>query len=788
MDATLTIADSRLAALDRYWRATNYLSAAQLYLRDNPLLRRPLAREDCKRRVLGHWGTVPGLNLLYTHLNRLIADRELSATLIVGPGHGAPAIHANTYLEGTLGATDPRYVHGEAGLQALLRDFSWPGGLPSHCTARTPGALHEGGELGYALSHAYGVALDDPDAFVVCVIGDGEAETGPLAASWLSHAFCDPATSGSVLPILHLNGYKLSAPSVFARMEPSMLQDYLRGHGYDPIVVEAEENDLRDDVHLRLWRAFDEAADRLAARRQLARQTGALLTPPVLVLVSPKGMTGPRTLDGLPVEATPRAHGIPIDDPYGNPAHRDAVEHWLRSYRPDELFDADGKPHEELLAVLPRPALRLGTSPRANGGNLRVPLTLPAVDDYAPAVTHPGATACSATHALGAWLAAVLEANADRRNLRIFSPDEAASNKLDAIFEVTARAWTLPLAFSDSHLARDGRLMEMLSEHTCEGWMEGYVLSGRHGLFASYEGFVPIVDSMVAQYAKWLKTAAGISWRTPLSALNFLMTSHVWRQEHNGYSHQGPGFVNAVMNEKAEFVRVYLPPDASSLLCVAEHALASTDRINVVVAPKQDAPQWLDLATARAQLAAGATRWSWAADDANPDVVLGCAGDVMTLETLAAVTLLRTYAPGLRLRVANVVDLFALTSPELHPHGIDDDAFVALFDAETPVVFAYHGYPRTVHELIYRRAHPERFHVHGYIEEGTTTTPFDMTVLNGASRYHLAHDALHRAGERGFAVPSTAVTACIDALRRHAEFIRAEGYDLPEVTAWTWPA
>ncbi|HTW85542.1 MAG TPA: phosphoketolase family protein [Candidatus Sulfotelmatobacter sp.] len=786
MEATLLTTDVRLERLDRYWRAANYLAAAQLYLRHNPLLRRPLEADDCKRRVLGHWGTVPGLNLIYAHLNRLIADRDLDAMLVVGPGHGAPAVYANLYLEGTLGQTDPRYTRGEDGMQALLRDFSWPGGLPSHLTARTPGTLHEGGELGYALSHAYGIALDDPQAFVACVIGDGEAETGPLAASWLSHAFCDPATSGAVLPILHLNGYKLSAPSVLARMPRATVHDYLCGMGYQPLFVEVDEDDARDTVHAALWRALDDAADLLDDRRRRARLGATPLSPPVLVLVSPKGMTGPRTLDGLPVEGTPRAHGIPVDDPYGNAAHRAVVEQWLRSYRPDELFSATGNPIADVLACLPPPARRLGRNPRANGGNLRVPLSLPPIDEYATAVGAPGAASCSATHALGNWLAATLEANAEQRNLRVFSPDEAVSNKLDGLFDVTARAWTLPVAFSDTHLARNGRVMEMLSEHTCEGWMEGYVLSGRHGLFASYEGFVPIVDSMVAQYAKWLKTAAGVPWRAPVSALNFLMTSHVWRQEHNGYSHQGPGFVNTVLEAKADYVRVYLPPDANSLLCVAEHTLRTTDRINVVVAPKQDAPQWLDLAAARAHLALGAARWAWAADDPDPDVVLGCAGDVMTLETLAAVSLLREHAPSLRLRVVNVVDLFALTSPELHPHGTGDEAFVELFGTTPPVVFAYHGYPRTVHELIYRRPRPERFHVHGYVEEGSTTTPFDMTVLNHASRYDLALDVLRRARERSVVVPDAAIAAFEGALARHAAFIRREGYDLPEVTGWTW--
>lgn len=782
-------APARLAALDRYWSAANYLGAAQLYLRDNVLLRRPLAASDCKVRVLGHWGTQPGLNLIYAHLNRLVSDRDLEMLLVVGPGHGAPAIYANLFLEGTLGELDPRLAADETGAAALAREFSWPGGLPSHCTAHTPGALHEGGELGYALSHAYGAALDDRDLVVACVIGDGEAETGPLAASWLSHAFVDPAASGAVLPILHLNGYKLSGPSVFARMAQDELCAYLRGVGYEPIVVAIAEDDERTAMHDRVWRAFDAAYERLALRRAAADRCAPPVSPPVLVLRSPKGMTGPRTLDGKAVLDTPRAHGIPIADPASNAGHRAALEAWLRSYRPDELFDAAGRPHADIEEVLPPVARRLGRCARANGGMRRVPLVLPQLDPYAAECGAPGTVSSSATHRLGEWLADVFRANARRANFRLFSPDETSSNKLDAVFGVTSRAWELPRVATDESLDPGGRVMEMLSEHTCEGWMEGYVLSGRHGIFASYEGFVPIVDSMVAQYAKWLKMARETAWRAPVSALNFLLTSHVWRQEHNGYSHQGPGFVNTVLNHKAELVRVYFPPDANTLLCVTEHALAATDRINVVVAPKQDAPQWLDLAGARLAVAAGANRWRWAGDDPDPHVVLACAGDVMTLETLAAVTLLREHAPGLRLRVVNAIDLFALASPEMHPHGLDDARFDELFTGERPVVFAYHGYPRTVHELTYRRSQPARFHVHGYIEEGTTTTPFDMVVLNRVSRYHLALDALRRAEETsGFVAPPAAREHCERMLQRHAEYIRAEGCDLPEITGWRWNA
>jgi xylulose-5-phosphate/fructose-6-phosphate phosphoketolase len=782
-------AAARLSALDRYWRAANYLGAAQLYLRDNVLLRRPLSAADCKPRVLGHWGTQPGLNLIYAHLNRLVSDRDEELLLVVGPGHGAPAIYANLFLEGTLAAFDPRYARDEAGATALARAFSWPGGMPSHLTAHTPGALHEGGELGYALSHAYGVALDDPSLIVACVVGDGEAETGPLAASWLSHAFIDPATSGAVLPILHLNGYKLSGPTVFARLGDEELRAYLRGVGYEPVIVAVGEDDPRDAMHERVWDAFEAVYERLARRRAAALRGAVAVAPPVLVLRSPKGMTGPRALDGKPVLDTPRAHGIPIADPATNGEHRAALETWLRSYRPDELFDEAGRPAADIRALLPPVSRLIGRNARANGGTRRVPLVLPGLEPYAEPLAAPGAATCSATHRLGDWLAGVFHANAASANFRLFSPDETSSNKLDGVFTQTARAWMLATVATDEHLAHDGRVMEVLSEHTCEGWLEGYLLSGRHGVFASYEGFVPIVDSMVAQYAKWLKMAAETTWREPLSALNFLMTSHVWRQEHNGYSHQGPGFVNTVLTKRAEFVRVYFPPDANTLLCVMERALVSTDRINVVVAPKQDAPQWLDLPQARIETAAGASRWSWAADDPEPHVVLACAGDAMVLETLAAVSLLREHAPGLRLRVVNVLDLFALASPAMHPHGLGDACFDALFTAERPVVFAYHGYPRTVHELIYRRSAPERFHVRGYIEEGTTTTPFDMVVLNRASRFHLALDALRRAEETaGYDVPATARAFCEDALRRHAAYIVAEGRDMSEIAGWRWEA
>jgi xylulose-5-phosphate/fructose-6-phosphate phosphoketolase len=776
---------ARLEAIDRYWRAANYLGTAQLYLRENALLRRPLLAADCKPRVLGHWGTQPGLSLIYAHLNRLVREREAELLLVVGPGHGAPAIYANLFLEGTLAALDPRFSRDEGGATALASAFSWPGGLASHLTAHTPGAVHEGGELGYALSHAYGIALDDPALVVACVIGDGEAETGPLAASWLSHAFVDPAASGAVLPILHLNGYKLSGPTVFARMGDDELSAYLHGMGYEPILVAIAEDDPRPAMHERVWRAFDAAYERLARRRAAALDGAAPVAPPVLVLRSPKGMTGPRAIDGKPVLGTPRAHGIPIDDPAGNPAHRAAIEDWLRSYRPHELFDDAGRPAPDILECLPPERRLIGRNARANGGTRRLPLVLPPLEPHAEPVTVPGATACSATRRLGDWLARVFHANAASANFRLFSPDETSSNKLDGVFAETSRAWLLPRVATDEHLARDGRVMEMLSEHTCEGWLEGYVLSGRHGVFASYEGFVPIVDSMVAQYAKWLKMARETPWRAPVSALNFLMTSHVWRQEHNGYSHQGPGFVNTVLTKRAELVRVFFPPDANALLCVMEHALNSTDRVNVVVAPKQDAPQWLPLPQARAETAAGASRWAWAADDPDPHVVLACAGDAMVLETLAAVSLLREHAPTLRIRVVNVIDLFALASPEMHPHGLPDARFDALFGADRPVVFAYHGYPRTVHELIYRRSEPARFHVHGYVEEGTTTTPFDMVVLNRASRFHLALDALRRAEETSaYAAPADARAFCTYALRRHAEYIVAEGRDLPEIANW----
>ncbi|HEX5436600.1 MAG TPA: phosphoketolase family protein [Gemmatimonadaceae bacterium] len=776
----MTERSARMHELHANFQAANYLSLAQLYLRENPLLREPLRPEQIKPRLLGHWGTVPGINLVYGHLSRLIQDTAASILLVVGTGHGAPGVLAELYLEGTLGAYYPDYSLGLAGLTRLVREFSWPGGWPSHLTALTPGALHEGGELGYSLAHAFGAAFDNPQLVVACLVGDGEAETGPLAASWQSTNMLNPATDGAVLPILHLNGYKLSGPSIFARLSPRELHDYFAGMGY---VVREVAGDQPEAVHEEMWTALDWAYGAIREEQVNARSGHAPARPrwPLIVLRTPKGWTAPATLDGRPLEGTFHAHQVPIEDPAANPRHLAVLDEWLRSYHPDVLFDEEGRPSAAVTAIYPGDGLRLGENPQANGGTLLTPLALPDSARYAVEVPAPGAVRTEGTKVLGGYLRDVFVNDRDAHSFRLFCPDETSSNRLQAVFEATARAWMLPIIPSDEFLSRDGRVMEILSEHCCEGWLEGYLLSGRHGVFACYEAFLTIIDSMMQQYAKWLKMAAETSWRQPVASLNYLVTSHVWEQDHNGYSHQGPSFINMLLTKKAAITRVYLPPDANCLLSMADHCLKSRGYINLIVASKKPMPQWLSMDDALRHCAAGASAWNWAGTGDGPaDVILAAAGDVPTRETVAAAWWLRREVPDLRVRVVNVVDLYALQSPRDHPHGLSDERFVGLFGSATDVVFAFHGYPNVVHELIHHRPNPQRFHVRGYVEEGTTTTPFDMTVLNRMSRYDLAIEALHRTGRAN----RTGVFE--RKLEEHRLYIREHDEDMPEVQEWRW--
>jgi xylulose-5-phosphate/fructose-6-phosphate phosphoketolase len=781
----MALSPQRLEQIDANFRCANYIGAAQLYLRENALLREPLKPAHIKARLLGHWGTQPGLNLIYTHLNRLIQDTAANILLVVGPGHGAPAVLAELYIEGTMSEFYPRYSQDLAGVTNLIRDFSWPGGLPSHLTALTPGAMHEGGELGYSLMHAYGAAFDNPELIVACIVGDGEAESGPLAASWQSNKFLNPVHDGAVLPILHLNGYKLSGPAILARMTDEELRAMFTGYGYHVRVVAGDEPDT---VHRGMWQALDSAHHEIRLIQGEARR-GTQSSPPcwpLLILRTPKGWTGPKTLDGVAIEGTFHSHQIPIKDPASNPRHLQALADWLRSYRPEELFDASGKVAPIAAAICPKGERRMGVNPYANGGLLLQPLNLPDYTGYAVEVASPGAVNAENTRVLGTLLRDVYRDSKASRNFRLFCPDETTSNRLQAVFEATSRAFEEPLEASDEFLSRDGRVMEILSEHCCQGWLEGYLLTGRHGIFACYEAFITIVDSMVAQYAKWSKMARETSWRKPVSSLNYLLTSHVWQQDHNGYSHQGPGFINTLLTRKREVTRIYLPPDANCLLSVTDHCLRSRDHINLIVASKNPMPQWLDMAAAREHCAQGASVWRWAGNESgDPDVVLAAAGDVPTQEAMAAALLLRGEAPDLRVRVVNVVDLFTLQSHNDHPHGLDDDQFAGLFTEEKPIVFAFHGYPGVIHELIHHRRNPTRFHVRGYIEEGTTTTPFDMTVLNGLSRYHLAMEVLRRA-PRMRSIAGDIIQKFEQKLRRHREWIRDHDEDMPEILNWTW--
>jgi xylulose-5-phosphate/fructose-6-phosphate phosphoketolase len=788
LDATV-LSDDELRTLDAHWRAANYLAAGQIYLMGNPLLTEPLRPEHIKPRLLGHWGTSPGLNLVYTHLNRVIRARDLDALCVWGPGHGGPSVLANSWLEGSYSETYPDVPRDGAGMQRLFRQFSFPGGVPSHVAPETPGSIHEGGELGYSLSHAYGAAFDNPDLLVACVIGDGEAETGPLAASWHSNKFLDPVHDGVVLPILHLNGYKIANPTVLSRVPEAELDALLRGYGHDPIHVSGDDP---LQVHRAMAQAFDDALDRIAVMQRSAREDGHAQRVhwPVIVLRTPKGWTGPAEVDGVPVEGTWRAHQVPLANVRENPDHLWQLETWLRSYRPAELFGRDGRPVAEVLACVPEGSRRLGSGAHANGGLLVRDLPIRSLDDYAVPVEKPGTTLHEPTRVLGDLLEQVMRDTHVRRDFRIVGPDETASNRLQAVFGASGKAWQAEHLPVDEHLDRHGRVLEILSEHTCQGWLEGYLLTGRHGLFSCYEAFVHIVDSMVNQHIKWLKTSRALPWRAPIASLNYLLTSHVWRQDHNGFSHQDPGFVDHVLNKSPEVVRVYMPPDANTLLSVADHALRSRDYVNVIVAGKQPCFDWLSIDQARAHCARGAGIWDWAGTEdgsREPDVVLGCAGDVPTQEVLAAAQLLRRHLPDLAVRVVNVVDLARLLPREEHPHGMSDFEYDGLFTVDKPVVFAYHGYPWLIHRLAYRRTGHRNLHVRGYKESGTTTTPFDMVVRNDLDRYRLVMDVIDRVP--GLAVRAAAVRQQMaDARTRHQAWIREHGTDLPEVADWTWNA
>ena len=786
-----TLAPDLLHKMHAWWRAANYLSVGQIYLQDNPLLDRPLTLEHVKRRLLGHWGTTPGLNLIYVHLNRLIKAHDLDMLLIVGPGHGGPGIVANTYLEGAYTEHYPAIERDRSGMRRLFRQFSWPGGIPSHVAPETPGSIHEGGELGYSLSHAFGAAFDNPGLIVACIVGDGEAETGPLAASWDSNKFLNPARDGAVLPILHLNGYKIANPTVLARIGRSALFELMHAHGYEPHFVEGDDPAL---VHQSLAGTLDKALAHIQRIQAEARAPDAkvpLDRPrwPMIILVTPKGWTGPKQVDGLPVEGSWRAHQVPIGK-FTRPEHLQQLEAWLQSYRPQELFDDAGKFRDEFARLAPTGRRRMGFNPHANGGQLLKALVMPRLHEHAVTVSAPGSTEGEATRVLGGFLREVMRLNMASANFRLFGPDETASNRLDPVYAVSGKAWMAETVEHDTNLSPDGRVMEVLSEHLCEGWLEGYLLTGRHGLFSCYEAFIHIIDSMFNQHAKWLKVSRRIPWRAPIASLNILLTSHVWRQDHNGLSHQDPGFMDHVANKSSDVVRIYLPPDANCLLSVADHCLRSRHYVNVIVAGKQPSWQWLGMDAAVRHCTAGASVWAWAGnedatDDAGPDVVMACAGDVPTLEALAAVMLLREDVPDIRIRVVNVVDLMVLQPQTEHPHGLDDRDFDALFTTDRPVIFAFHGYPSLVHRLTYRRRNHDNIHVRGFKEEGTTTTPFDMVVLNNLDRYQLALDAVRRIPRLAGEV-ERATSRYWTRIERHKLYIAEHGDDLPEVRDWRW--
>ena len=785
---TGTLGPELLRTMDAYWRAANYLSVGQIYLYDNPLLRVPLATKHIKPRLLGHFGTTVGLNLVYVHLNRVIKARDLSMIYVTGPGHGGPGLVANAYLEGTYSEIYPNVSQDEEGMKRLFTQFSFPGGIPSHVAPETPGSIHEGGELGYALSHAYGAAFDNPDLLVACVIGDGEAETGPLATSWHSNKFLNPAHDGAVLPILHLNGYKIAGPTVLARISEDELDQLFRGYGYTPYVVAGDDPPL---VHQQLAATLDAVLDDIGRIQRQARASGSDGSHrprwPMIVLRTPKGWTGPREVDGKPVEGTWRSHQVPLAELFDRPEHVRLLEQWMRSYRPQELFDERGRLRPELAELAPRGDRRMSANPHTNGGILLKDLRVPDFRGYAVDVPRPGVAVAEATRVQGTFLRDVMRLNAASRNFRVFGPDETASNRWNALFEVTDRTWMAETVKTDEHLSPDGRVMEMLSEHQMQGWLEGYLLTGRHGFFNCYEAFIHIVDSMFNQHAKWLKTTRHIPWRRPIASLNYLLSSHVWRQDHNGFSHQDPGFIDHVVNKKAEVIRVYLPPDANTLLSVTDHCLRSRHYVNVIVAGKQAALQYLTMDEAVTHCARGIGIWEWASNDrgGEPDVVLACCGDVPTLETLAAVALLRRQLPALKVRVINVVDLMKLQPLNEHPHGLSDRDFDALFTTDKPIIFAFHGYPWLIHRLTYRRTNHGNLHVRGYKEEGTTTTPFDMVVLNDLDRFHLVNDVIDRVPQLG-AEAAYVKQAMADRLLAHHEYIRVHGDDMPEVRDWRW--
>jgi len=785
MMKTDTLTPELLLKMDAYWRAANYLSVGQIYLYDNPLLKTPLKLVHIKPRLLGHWGTTPGLNFIYAHLNRVIKEHDLSTIYITGPGHGGPGIVANTYLEGTYSEVYPTISQDEEGMQRLFKQFSFPGGIPSHVAPETPGSIHEGGELGYALSHAFGAAFDNPDLLVACVVGDGEAETGPLATSWHSNKFLNPVTDGAVLPILHLNGYKIASPCVLARISHEEIDHLFRGYGYTPIFVEGDDP---MKMHQLMAGALDQATAEIQRIQTAARKDGVTERPrwPMIILRSPKGWTGPKTVDGKRTEDSWRSHQVPMGD-MSNPGHVKILEEWLMSYRPEELFDKTGRLKSEFAELAPKGERRMSANPHANGGVLLRDLRLPDFRQHAVAVKQPGAVNAEATRVMGRFLRDVMQQNLASRNFRLFSPDENNSNRWQDVLEVTKRAWMAERIASDDDLAPDGRVMEMLSEHQCQGWLEGYLLTGRHGFFSCYEAFIHIIDSMFNQHAKWLKVCNHIPWRRPIASLNYLLTSHVWRQDHNGFSHQDPGFIDHVVNKKAEIVRVYLPPDANCLLSVTDHCLRSRNYVNVIIAGKQPSPQWLNMEDAVKHCTAGLGIWEWASNDrgGEPDVVMACCGDVPTIETLAAVELLREHFPNLKVRVINVVNLMKLQPTSEHPHGLGDKDFDALFTTDKPIIFAFHGYPTLIHRLTYRRTNHKNLHVRGFKEEGTTTTPFDMVVLNDLDRFHLFGDVLDRLPQLGSSA-AYAKQFIRDKLLEHKQYIAEHGEDLPEIRNWKW--
>lgn len=775
-----------LHKMNAYWRAANYLSVGQIYLRDNPLLREPLKLEQVKPRLLGHWGTTPGLNFIYVHFNRLIKAYDLDAIYVAGPGHGGPGLVANTYLEGTYSEFYPNIPQNTEGMKRLFTQFSYPGGIPSHAAPETPGSINEGGELGYSLLHAYGAAFDNPDLVVCCVVGDGEAETGPLATSWHSNKFLNPVYDGAVVPILHLNGYKIAGPTVLARLSDEELESLFVGYGYKPYFVEGDDPEI---MHQLMAGTLDTTIAEIKAIQKDARTNGFSQRPqwPMLILRSPKGWTGPKIVDGVPVEGTFRSHQVPLAELASKPEHLKLLEDWMKSYKPEELFDENGKLIEELAELAPKGDRRMGANPHANGGLLLKDLNLPDFRDYAVELPQPGTVEAESTRVMGRFLRDVIKLNKDRKNFRLMGPDETNSNRLNAVFEVTDRVSTAEILPIDDHVSPEGRVMEVLSEHMCEGWLEGYLLTGRHGFFSCYEAFIHIVDSMFNQHAKWLETSRDIVWRRPIASLNYLLTSHVWRQDHNGFSHQDPGFIDHVLNKKADIIRVYLPPDANTLLSVTDHCLRSRDYINVVVAGKQPELQWLDMDAAIKHCTAGLGIWDWASNDQGmePDVVMACAGDVPTLETLAAVDFLRQHFPDLKIRVVNVVDIMTLQPPSEHPHGLSDRDFDSIFTTDKPIIFAYHGYPWLLHRLTYRRTNHDNLHVRGYKEEGTTTTPFDMVVLNDLDRFHLAQDAIDRV-PRLRSIGAYVKQIIRDKLIDHKHYITTHGEDMPEIQNWKW--